>query len=76
MRQIIKKWNNLKADYRIKYIDSLFKKDVPMTFEDGKDGSKFIGTIRGISANGKLIIALHDGSQEMHYDIKEIRMLY
>lgn len=56
------------------YSNKLFKKGIPMPFSDVKS-QNFMGIIKGVSAMGKLIILLEDGSIS-EFDIKEIQMLY
>ncbi len=57
-----------------KYHSCLYKKDIPMPFED-KDGKKFMGIIKEVDKDGKLRVELEDNSIK-GYDIKEIKMLY
>ncbi|UOK41286.1 MULTISPECIES: biotin--[acetyl-CoA-carboxylase] ligase [Flavobacterium] len=57
-----------------KYNQRLFKKGLPMPFED-KDGFRFMGIIQGVTANGKLEVLLEDDSVKT-FEIKEIQMLY
>lgn len=57
-----------------KYNSLLFKKDVPMVFSDAT-GLKFMGIIKGVSENGKLLLLLEDDSIK-EYNIKEIKMHY
>nr|WP_294936442.1 biotin--[acetyl-CoA-carboxylase] ligase [uncultured Flavobacterium sp.] len=57
-----------------KYNKKLFKKGIPMPFED-KNGSRFMGIIQGVTANGKLEVKLEDDSVQQ-FEIKEIKMLY
>ncbi|SDE87326.1 BirA family transcriptional regulator, biotin operon repressor / biotin-[acetyl-CoA-carboxylase] ligase [Pricia antarctica] len=56
------------------YADVLFRKGKPSTFED-KDGERFMGFIKGVSKDGKLIIALEDAVLKT-FDLKEVRLLY
>lgn len=62
------------SDLFSKYTALLFKRNIPMAFENNK-GQKFMGIIRGISAYGKLKVQLED-DLEYNFDIKEIKMLY
>jgi BirA family transcriptional regulator, biotin operon repressor / biotin---[acetyl-CoA-carboxylase] ligase len=55
------------------YHDVLFKKDVPVTFE--KDGNRFMGIIKGVTANGNLKVLLED-DHVAEYGLKEIALLY
>jgi len=57
-----------------KYHSSLYKKGIPMPFENLK-GNKFMGIISGVDQSGKLQLVLEDDSVES-YEIKEIKMLY
>jgi BirA family biotin operon repressor/biotin-[acetyl-CoA-carboxylase] ligase len=59
---------------RQQFIDSLYKKDIPMPFTNQKE-EKFMGIIQGISLIGKLQVLLEDDSVA-EFDIKEIQMLY
>jgi len=59
---------------RQQFIDSLFKKDIPMPFTNQNE-EKFMGIIQGISPIGKLQVLLEDDSVA-EFDIKEIQMLY
>lgn len=74
IKEIIKSWETSKAVLRKEYIDSLFKKEVPMLFQY-PDGSQFTATVNGISTEGKLEIK-DDQGHLMYFDIKEIQMLY
>ncbi|RKS19239.1 BirA family biotin operon repressor/biotin-[acetyl-CoA-carboxylase] ligase [Flavobacterium endophyticum] len=57
-----------------KYHSCLYKKGIPMPFENLK-GNKFMGIISGVDQSGKLQLVLEDDSVES-YEIKEIKMLY
>lgn len=57
-----------------KYHSCLYKKGIPMPFENLK-GNKFMGIISGVDQSGKLQLVLEDDSVEL-YEIKEIKMLY
>ena len=63
--------NNLLWD---EYLDNLFKKEIPTTFEDSNQ-QKFMGIIKGVSLNGQLKVLLEDDSIKS-YGVKEIKMLY
>jgi len=66
-----KKWNDqLWTDYE----NLLFRKDKPSTFKNSKD-ELFMGFIRGVSPNGKLIISLEDEVLS-EFDLKEVKLLY
>ena len=56
------------------YESLLFRRDKPSTFKDAK-GRMFMGFIRGVSSQGKLVVALEDGHQKEYY-MKEINLLY
>jgi len=56
------------------YTNTLFKKGIPMPFED-QNQKNFMGIIQGVSPIGKLEILLEDDSIS-EFDIKEIQMLY
>lgn len=56
------------------YHENLFKKNVPMAFEDTSN-TKFMGIIKQVLPNGLLQIELEDDSLKL-FDIKEVKMLY
>jgi BirA family transcriptional regulator, biotin operon repressor / biotin---[acetyl-CoA-carboxylase] ligase len=56
------------------YHENLFKKNVPMAFENAEN-TKFMGIIKQVLPNGLLQIELEDDSLQL-FDIKEIKMLY
>lgn len=56
------------------YHENLFKKNVPMAFENSKN-IKFMGIIKQVLPNGLLQIELEDDSLQL-FDIKEVKMLY
>ncbi|MBP6758059.1 MAG: biotin--[acetyl-CoA-carboxylase] ligase [Flavobacterium sp.] len=56
------------------YTNKLFKKGIPMPFED-QNQQNFMGIIQGVSSIGKLKILLENDSIS-EFDIKEIQMLY
>jgi BirA family biotin operon repressor/biotin-[acetyl-CoA-carboxylase] ligase len=56
------------------YLNSLFRKDVPMPFKNLKNNN-FMGIIVGVSPSGKLKVLLEDDTVE-EFDLKEIQMLY
>ena len=56
------------------YHDNLFKKNVPMAFENVSN-EKFMGIIKQVMPNGLLQIELEDDSLQL-FDIKEVKMLY
>ena len=52
----------------------LFKKDVVSTFESVA-GNRFVGKIQRVTPEGKLEVMLEDDAI-VHFDIKEVKMLY
>ncbi|WP_411032271.1 biotin--[acetyl-CoA-carboxylase] ligase [Spongiimicrobium sp. 3-5] len=75
----LKKYLNLLPDtfddnLHMLYEDRLFRKDKPSTFKN-VDGDLFMGFIRGVSDQGKLIVGLEDDVLK-EYDLKEIKLLY
>lgn len=56
------------------YNQKLFKKGVPMPFENQK-GDQFMGIIQDVNASGRLQIALENDAI-VTFDVKEIQMLY
>lgn len=56
------------------YHENLFKKNVPMAFEN-PENKKFMGIIKQVLPNGLLEIELEDDSLQL-FDIKEVKMLY
>lgn len=70
----IQDWNQNADLITNEYTNKLFKKGIPMTFED-QNKQNFIGIIKGVSTIGKLKILLEDDSFS-EFDLKEIRMLY
>jgi BirA family biotin operon repressor/biotin-[acetyl-CoA-carboxylase] ligase len=67
-------WNQNKELLRDYYTNILFKKGIPMPFED-KSKKQFMGIIQGVTFIGKLQILLEDDTIA-EFDIKEIQMLY
>lgn len=57
-----------------KYHSVLYKKNVPMPFENTQ-GQKFMGIIQNVNQEGKLLIKLEDDSVKK-FNIKQIKMLY
>lgn len=62
------------AQLKIEYEKVLFRKDKPSTFKNQKD-EMFMGFIRGISQEGKLLVTLEDDVLK-EFDLKEIKLLY
>ncbi|MGB6153487.1 MAG: biotin--[acetyl-CoA-carboxylase] ligase, partial [Pricia sp.] len=56
------------------YESALFKKGMPMTFENDM-AEKFVGSIKGVSGDGKLMIAI-DKDSIKSFDLKEVKLLY
>ncbi|WP_298141442.1 biotin--[acetyl-CoA-carboxylase] ligase [Flavobacterium sp.] len=56
------------------YHDNLFKKGLPMAFED-VNKNQFMGIIQEVSVDGKLKLLLEDDSFKF-YELKQIQMLY
>ena len=67
-------WNQKSVSLKNDYTNRLFKKGIPMPFQDTSE-INFMGIIQGISVYGKLKILLEDDSIQ-EFDIKEIQMLY
>ena len=74
LEQNIQNWNQNSNLFWSDYTNILFKKGIPMPFEDRKK-QNFMGIIQGVSSIGKLEILLEDDSIA-EFDIKEIQMLY
>ena len=56
------------------YENTLFKRGTPTTFENSS-GGKFVGTIHGVSKEGRLVIAMENDILKT-FDLKEIRFQY
>lgn len=56
------------------YHEYLFKKDVPMTFEN-TNGNRFMGIIQQVNQNGQLEVLLEDDKVQ-YFDVKEVKMLF
>ncbi len=68
---------SFKLDFKIlkeKYLDILYKKNVPVTFKDRFE-ALFMGIITGITDDGKLLIKKED-EKLYSFSLKEITMLY
>jgi BirA family biotin operon repressor/biotin-[acetyl-CoA-carboxylase] ligase len=74
LEQNIQNWNQNSNLFWSDYTNTLFKKGIPMPFEDQKK-LNFMGIIQGVSSIGKLEILLENDSIA-EFDIKEIQMLY
>lgn len=66
--------NKNTAEIWEKYHSNLYKRGIPMPFEN-KDGSKFMGIIRGVDKSGKLEIILENDAVKI-FDLKEVSLLY
>lgn len=56
------------------YLELLFRKDKPSTFKN-MEGQLFLGFIRGISPDGKLVLELEDNIFK-EFGLKEVSLLY
>lgn len=56
------------------YHEYLFKKNVPMTFEN-TNGNRFMGIIQQVNQNGQLEVLL-ENDQVQCFDVKEVKMLF
>lgn len=74
LEQNIQNWNQNSNLFWSDYTNTLFKKGIPMPFED-QNKQNFMGIIQGVSSIGKLEILLENDSIA-EFDIKEIQMLY
>ena len=67
-------WNQQSDLMWQKYTNYLFKKGIPMPFQN-KENQNFMGIIQGVSSIGKLKILLENDAIS-EFDIKEIQLLY
>ncbi len=74
MKLNILSWNEKSDLMWQKYMNNLFKKGIPMPFQN-KENQNFMGIIQGVSSIGKLKILLENDTIS-EFDIKEIQMLY
>lgn len=74
LKKSIQAWSPDAQKMTDAYQENLFKKDIPMPFENAA-GMRFMGIIQGVSATGKLRLLLEDDNIK-EYDIKAIKMLY
>ncbi|WP_338407667.1 biotin--[acetyl-CoA-carboxylase] ligase [uncultured Flavobacterium sp.] len=74
LEQNIQSWNQNSVLLWSEYSNKLFKKGIPMLFED-QNKQNFMGIIQGVSSIGKLEVLLEDDLVS-EFDIKEIQMLY
>ena len=74
MKNLIASWTtNANYSWQL-YLDTLFKKNIPMAFKCNDD-LPFMGIIVGVERNGKLKVKLEDDTFST-FDIREIQMLY
>ncbi len=66
--------NKTVAELLPSYTELLFRKDKPSTFKNS-DGELFMGFIRGISPEGKLVLELEDTIFKS-FGLKEVSLLY
>jgi BirA family biotin operon repressor/biotin-[acetyl-CoA-carboxylase] ligase len=74
LEQNIGSWNENLSLFRSVYAKKLFKKGIPMPFEN-QNHHQFMGIIQGVSSIGKLQILIENDTVS-EFDIKEIQMLY
>lgn len=56
------------------YNQIIFRKEIPTAFQDSS-GKQFMGKIKEVASNGKLILFLDDETQK-EFNLKELQMLY
>ncbi|MBE8724036.1 biotin--[acetyl-CoA-carboxylase] ligase [Flavobacterium hungaricum] len=74
LQQNTEAWNNDSQTLWDAYFALLFKKGVPMPFQNKKN-QNFMGIIKGVSPQGKIQILLEDDTVS-EFEIKEVKMLY
>ncbi|MCP4975609.1 MAG: biotin--[acetyl-CoA-carboxylase] ligase [Maribacter sp.] len=75
LKQTFLEWEDKgTAEMQKKYENVLFRKDKPSTFKD-IDGNMFMGFIRGVSNEGRLVVTLEDNVHK-EFDMKAIQLLY
>lgn len=74
IKKNINLWNQQSLFLWSEYEKRLFKKGIPMPFQDQVQ-QNFMGIIQGVSPIGKLRVLLEDDAI-VEFDIKEIQMLY
>lgn len=74
MKRNVSSWHQESELQKTKYDSLLFKKGIPMPFED-QEGNRFMGIILGVSEIGMLRIQLEDDTIS-EFNIKEIQLLY
>lgn len=67
--------NQPEIQFKEAYLKRLFRKDKPSTFKNTQSDQLFMGIIRNITDNGKLVVEV-EGQLLSSYDLKEIRLLY
>ena len=60
--------------YWEEYHNNLYKINYPSAFEDTA-GNRFMGIIKKVTKDGKLTVLLENESL-VHYEVKQIKMLY
>ncbi|OXA87675.1 biotin--[acetyl-CoA-carboxylase] ligase [Flavobacterium hercynium] len=74
IKEEITLWETNATHYWNEYLNSLFRKGVPMPFKNLRN-QNFMGIIQGVSPTGKIQILLEDDTVA-EFEIKEIQMLY
>lgn len=75
LETVFSDWEEIESGLlRKAYEDVLFRKDKPSTFENS-GGELFMGFIRGVSEEGKLIIEL-EAKIIKEFDLKEVKLRY
>jgi len=75
LETVFSDWEEIESGLlRKAYEDVLFRKDKPSTFENS-GGDLFMGFIRGVSEEGKLIIEL-EAKIIKEFDLKEVKLRY
>ena len=74
LKSNMESWITLAGKLKSTYTKKLFKKGIPMPFEN-QSNLQFMGIIQGISQSGKLLVLLEDGTIS-DFNIREIRLLY
>jgi len=69
-----KEIQNSKIELQSLYENVLFRKNKPSTFKN-MDGELFMGFIKGVTQQGKLLITLEDNIVA-EFDLKEVQLLY
>ncbi|WP_281234309.1 biotin--[acetyl-CoA-carboxylase] ligase [Flavobacterium gelatinilyticum] len=74
IQEIIELWRTESNALQERYVNSLFKKGIPMPFRN-QNNQNFMGIIQGVSPIGRLQVLLEDDSVK-EFEIKELKMLY